>query len=271
MSPAASLGLQLLFAFKRQGHTDLKFGSTKWPEREESALPAKKRAKAQSASRVPKEEKTKGGRKQNPKELSLNQRLIKALAHPLRVKLLAYLNGREWSPNELPEELNEGLSQVSYHIKVLKDFEMIEMTRAEPRRGAVEHYYRAIERAYIPRWMAKLLPRSGNEIVGSDILQAIEVDLVASVKSGKFYEREDTHASYTPVTLDGIGCEEADEVAIKAIKEILAIHARSANRRAKGEGDGESIPVSAGFLIFSSALDEDKRKPSKSPIKKKKR
>src|SRR3954452_11682666 len=140
---------------------------------------------------------------------------------------------------------------------------MIEMTRTEPRRGAVEHYYRAIERAYIPRWMARLLPRSGNEIVGSDILEATEEDLVASIESGKFYEREDTHASYTPVTLDGIGCEEADDVAIRAIEEILEVQGKSANRRAKGEGDGEYIRVSAGFLVFGSVLDEEKRKPSK--------
>ena len=230
-------------------------------------MSAKKRTKAQSAGRVPKKQ---AGKKQDPKELSLNQRLIKALGHPLRVKLLAYLNDREWSPNELSEELNEGLSQVSYHIKVLKDLEMIKMTKTEPRRGAVEHYYRAIERAYIPRWMARLLPRSGSEIVGSDILEAIERDLVASVESGKFYEREDTHASYTPVTLDGIGCEEADEVAIKAIKEILQIQGKSANRRAKGEGDGEYIPVTVGFLVFGSVPDEKKRKPSKSRRKKKK-
>lgn len=232
-------------------------------------MSAKKRTQAQSTDRAPRKTKKKSGKKQDPKELSLNQRLIKALAHPLRVKLLAYLNDREWSPNELSEELNEGLSQVSYHIKVLRDLEMIEMTKTKPVRGAVEHYYRAVERAYIPRWMAKLIPRSGNEIIGSDILKAIEEDLVASVESGKFYEREDTHASYTPVTLDGIGCEEADEVAIKAIKEILEIQGKSANRRAKGEGDGECIPVSAGFLVFGSVLDEKKRKLSKSPGKKK--
>jgi DNA-binding transcriptional ArsR family regulator len=195
---------------------------------------------------------------QDPKELSINQRLIKALAHPLRVRILAYLNEREWSPNELSEELSEGLSQVSYHVKVLKDFEMIEMTKTEPRRGAVEHFYRAVERAYIPRWMARLLPRSGNEIVGSDILEATEEDLVASIESGKFYEREDTHASYTPVVVDGIGCEEADDVAIRAIGEILEIQSRSANRRANGEGDGELIPLSASFFVFASALPEVK-------------
>jgi len=226
-------------------------------------LPAKKRQQAQSKDRAVKTEKRKPGEKQDPKELSLNQRLIKGLAHPLRVRILAYMNDREWSPNELSEELHEGLSQISYHVKVLRDFEMIEMTRTMPRRGAVEHFYRAVERAYIPRWMAKLIPRSGNEIIGSNILEAIEEDLIASVKSGKFYEREDTHASYTPVILDGLGCEEADEVAIRAIKEILKIQSKAANRRAEGKGDGEYIPVSAAFLVFGSVLAEERRTLSK--------
>lgn len=201
-------------------------------------------------------------KKQDPKELSLNQRLIKGLAHPLRVRILAHMNDREWSPNELSEELNEGLSQISYHVKVLKDFEMIEMTRTEPRRGAVEHFYRAVERAYIPAWMAKLIPKSGKEIIGSDILEAIEEDLAASIESGKFYEREDCHATYTPVTLDDIGCKEADEAAIALVETLLEIEGKSANRRAQGEGDGEYIPISAGVLVFGSALAEERRKPT---------
>ena len=231
-------------------------------------MSTKKKTQGQSADRKSKRAKKKKRKKPNSKELTLNQRLIKGLAHPLRIKILAYMNDREWSPNELSEELNDGLSQISYHIKVLNDLEMIELMRTEPRRGAIEHYYRAIERAYIPRWMARLLPKSANEIVGSDILEAIEEDLVASVESGKFYEREDTHASYTPLTLDGIGCKEADEVAIQAIDDILEIQSKSANRRVNGEGDGEHIPVSAAFLIFGSILAEKKRKQSKSQRKK---
>lgn len=206
-----------------------------------------------------------------PKGQSVNQRLIKALAHPLRVRLLAYLNDREWSPNELSEELHEGLSQVSYHIKVLKDFAMVEMTKTVPRRGAVEHYYRAVERAYIPRWMAKLLPQSVNEVVVADILEATEEDLVASINSGKFHERDDTHASYTPVVVDGIGCGEADEVAIRAIKEIIEIQSKSDDRRQNGEGDGERIFLSAAFFVFASALGERRRSLPRGGSKKKKK
>ncbi len=200
-------------------------------------------------------------KRRSSEELSLDQRLIKALAHPLRVRILAHLNDREWSPNELSEELNEGLSQVSYHVKVLKDLAMIEMTRTEPRRGAIEHYYRAIERAYIPSWMARLIPKSGKKIIGSNILEAIEEDLVASIKSGKFYERDDCHATYTPVVLDDLGCHEADEAANRLVKELLEIEGRAANRRANDEGGGESIPISAGVLVFGSGPSEKRKAP----------
>jgi DNA-binding transcriptional ArsR family regulator len=202
-------------------------------------------------------------RRQDAKKLSLNQRLIKALAHPLRVKLLAFLNEGEWSPNELSEELGEGLSQVSYHINVLEDFEMIEMTKTEPRRGAVEHYYRAVERAYIPSEMAKRIPKSGQQVIANDILEAIDLDVGDSTKSGKFYERDDSHASYTPASLDEQGCAEANELADEFVTRFLGIAAKSAGRRATGEGDGEHIALSAALLVFPSEHGEKKRARAK--------
>ena len=94
-------------------------------------------------------------------EQGVDQRLVKALAHPLRVEILTILNERMASPNELSKELEEGLSQVSYHVKVLKDFECIEMVKTEPRRGAVEHYYRATSRAFLTDRDWTLAPRFG--------------------------------------------------------------------------------------------------------------
>lgn len=223
-------------------------------------MSAKKKPRALPTDPVTRKKRTKKAKGRDPKELSLDQRLIKALAHPLRVRILAYMNDREWSPNEIAEELNEGLSQVSYHIKVLKDYKMIEMTRTRPARGAVEHFYRAIERAYIPSWMAKLLPKSAKQIIGSNILEAIEEDLVASVSSGAFYERDDCHATYMPVILDDIGCAEADEVANEALAQIIKIAGKSANRLADGEGDGKRISATAALLVFPSALSDDRRK-----------
>ena len=186
------------------------------------------------------------------KALTLKQKLIKALSHPLRVRILAYMNDREWSPNELAEELAEGLSQVSYHVKVLKDFELIEMTRTQPKRGAVEHFYRAVARAYIPTGMAKLIPKSGQEIIGNDILEEIDKDIAASVASGKFYARDDCHVSWTPADLDEKGCEEANELADEFVARFLEIKGNSVNRRAERKDGGEHIAISAAVLVFGS-------------------
>lgn len=36
------------------------------------------------------------------------ERLMKALSHPLRVQILTLVNERPWSPNEMHKELDEG-------------------------------------------------------------------------------------------------------------------------------------------------------------------
>lgn len=189
----------------------------------------------------------------------LSQRLIKGLAHPLRVRILAYMNDKPWSPSDLSEELVEGLSQVSYHVKVLFDFELIELAAAEPRRGAIEHYYRAVERAFTPSHMAKYIPKSGQHIAGGDILKEIDEAVGASLKADKFFERDDWHASYTPASLDDQGCQDAEELGDEFVKRFLKIAGESAKRLAKSENDGELIPVTAAALVFCSARDEPKK------------
>jgi DNA-binding transcriptional ArsR family regulator len=186
--------------------------------------------------------------------LSLKQRLIKALGHPLRWQILSLLNEREWSPNELHEELIEGLTQVSYHVKVLKDFELIEMTRTEPRRGAVEHFYRAVERAYLPTEISKNLPQSGRDIIANKVLEDIDQDLGSAIKSRKFYERADHHITWTPELLDEEGCTKANDLADEFVKRFIELGIESRNRQAKHVGADELVPISAALLVFPSCV-----------------
>src|SRR3954470_3131776 len=119
--------------------------------------------------------------KRGKKATGVDQKLVKALAHALRVQILMILNERMASPNELSKELGEGLSQVSYHVKVLKDFECIEMVKTEPRRGAVEHYYRATSRAFLTDRDWKDLPDSVKPGVSSSAIQMIFDDVISSL------------------------------------------------------------------------------------------
>jgi DNA-binding transcriptional ArsR family regulator len=71
--------------------------------------------------------------------------LVKTLNHVLRQHILFAATQGEVSSNQLSKSLGEGLSQVSYHVKVLREEcgGILRETRTEQRRGAVEHYYRA--------------------------------------------------------------------------------------------------------------------------------
>lgn len=208
--------------------------------------------------------------KAKAKKLSLKQRLIKALAHPLRWQILALMNEREWSPNELSGELVEELSQISYHVKVLKEFELIEMTRTEPRRGAVEHFYRAIERAHLPTEISRDIPQSGRDIIVNKVLADIDRDLSASIRSRKFYGRADHHASWTPEYLDEQGCGEANELADEFVERYIGIGAGSANRLAEAGDEAEPIAVTAALLVFPSEHGPDQESPKKGARRKKK-
>src|SRR3954451_17343796 len=72
---------------------------------------------------------------------SSEARIAKALAHPLRARILQRLGERVASPGELAVELGASVGVVSYHVRMLRDYDCVELVRTEPRRGALQHFY----------------------------------------------------------------------------------------------------------------------------------
>jgi DNA-binding transcriptional ArsR family regulator len=190
------------------------------------------------------------------KQAGVDQRLVKALAHPLRVQILMILNERMASPNELSKELEEGLSQVSYHVKVLKDFECIEMVKTEPRRGAVEHYYRATARAFFTDAEYKHLPDSIKPGATAAVFRMMMEDVSGALQGGTFTARDDMHLSWTPGLVDEQGWDESVALVNETLEQLIKIHAGSAKRLAKS-GD-EGIQTTAVLMNFEGLPAEAK-------------
>jgi DNA-binding transcriptional ArsR family regulator len=208
--------------------------------------------------------KSKGKKRQREaSSASVDQRVVKALAHPLRIEILAVLNDRMASPNELSKELEEGLSQVSYHVKVLRDFDMVEMVKTEPRRGAVEHYYRASEKVFISSDQLKLIPKSAQVGVWSPVMADIEQDVSTSLETGTFAKREDFVVGRDVAILDGQAREDAEELSAEFYEKYEQLEVDADRRRQKGEGDGEEIPTTAVVLVFDSSLGKDLKPATK--------
>lgn len=217
--------------------------------------------------------KTRTKAKKKGKSTGVDQKLVKALAHSLRVEILTILNERMASPNELSKELGEGLSQVSYHVKVLKDFECIEMVKTEPRRGAVEHYYRATSRAFFSDADWAALPESVKPGMSASFIKMLIDDVVAALQVGTFDARDDRHISWTPGVVDEQAWTELTELLEETLKKVVAIQTRAAARLAKSGKEG--IPVTVGMLGYEGppagkkpgrAKKAAKRKASKKKV-----
>jgi len=70
--------------------------------------------------------------------------LFTALGHPLRRRILRKMIAQrsEISPLELATSLDEPLSALSYHVRVLAECGAIRLVRMKQIRGSTQHFYR---------------------------------------------------------------------------------------------------------------------------------
>ena len=165
----------------------------------------------------------------------LDEALLKAISHPLRHRLLALLDDRTASPNELARELELPLGRVSYHIRLLADLGVIELVRTEPRRGALEHFYRAVTRGWFSEDDWARLPRAARRGIVGQSLQRIFSDVTAAVDAGGF-DGPSSQVTRTSLELDERGLEELSEVIASTAERVNQINAEAADRRAGAEG-----------------------------------
>lgn len=172
---------------------------------------------------------------------TIDQRLVKALGHPLRHRLLRILNERTASPNELAKETGEPLGNVSYHVRLLADLECVELVKTTPRRGAVEHYYRAKVRPWFDKTDWQNVPESLRSSVSNETLAVIVKDLADTVESGAFDARADRHVSRVPLMLDEEAWQELAERLDELLERALELRAESAGRAAERGDDSDLV------------------------------
>src|SRR3954469_11178332 len=151
---------------------------------------------------------------QEPGEL--DDALLKAISHPLRHRLLGMLDGRVASPNELARELGLPLGRVSYHIRRLHALGAIELVNTEPRRGALEHYYRAVTRAWFGEGDWARLPRSARRGILGHNLQQIFAWVTAPAEAGGF-DHPASQVLRAALELDDEGLEAVARLARESI------------------------------------------------------
>jgi DNA-binding transcriptional ArsR family regulator len=194
-------------------------------------------------------------RKSNGRRRAVDQGFVKSLSHELRVEILTILTERIASPNELAKMLDEGLSQVSYHVKVLKDYERIELVNTEPRRGAVEHFYRATSKTLLPAKTWRGVKKGLRAVIGGGLASDLFNDLADALSAKKLTEG-DSHIGRMPLVLDAEGWKNVRASAERFTEEVEDEQRASAARAAKANGNAAGAKgYTVGVLAFEDSRD----------------
>ena len=183
---------------------------------------------------------------------AIDQKMVRALAHPVRIRILEILSERVASPNMLAAELDTGLSHVSYHTRTLQRCGCLELVETAQRRGATEHFYKAKPHAFIGSRTWRQVPRSIRGGITAASLQTFIDKAVAALESGRIDDREDTTFTWMPLHLDQQGWNEVNSILDDATERILEAQEASKRRATESGHDERAISAVVALANFET-------------------
>lgn len=167
---------------------------------------------------------------QNPSLTGNDATMMKALSHPVRARALTVLNERVASPSELAAEQEEAVGYVAYHVRVLRELELIELVDSRQVRGATEHFYRGTIKPYLNDDFWEKLPKDARRGVSVAGLEVLNQAVKQAFEAGTFDARVDRHLSNLSVNLDEQGWREAGDLLAKCLKGLIQVSAEAESR-----------------------------------------
>lgn len=172
--------------------------------------------------------------------------MARAIAHPVRVKILSLLEHGDATPKHMAQQLELRLENLSYHVRALAKAGFIELTGTRQVRGAVEHRYRLKLRPRISKSAWGDMPDIVREaMVGAALTQVF--DLAAHAAEQEKFSRPECHVSRRPALLDEAGFAEASKVLSDALDRISEIEQEA---RERVEDGAPAVPAVAVALLF---------------------
>ena len=176
--------------------------------------------------------------------------LVKAIGHPLRAQLLSRLNERVASPVELARELDESVQLVSYHVRILRDLGFVELVRTTPRRGAIEHHYRAIRKPFFSDQDFASLPANARGTISGGILEDLIQHVLHAHANGVFEKVDNFNLTTANFVLD----DEAFDALSKKVAEVYELaNDLQAEAMPRIQAGNESVTARLAVMFYPAA------------------
>lgn len=182
-------------------------------------------------------------------------RILTALSHPIRRRILRALVDRRASASVLSREFEMDLGVVSYHLNQVLAGEcgVVELAESVPKRGAVEKFYRLKSDAW-----ADLSPASGSQVSAAGDMRMLSpgeclLEAVEAMDGRTFDLLEGSAWEWFPVAVDTKAWEEIGE-AREEFNQAVAAAVAESHKRDSGRSDmTEKHRVVVGAAAFPTA------------------
>lgn len=152
------------------------------------------------------------------------------------MRILAALEQEPASPKMLADKLDVALGTVAYHVRTLSDLGLLTLAKTRQRRGAVEHYYEAVEHPrFTDEAWGSLDVVSKQRVLAAVLTEAHDRAIRAAAAGG--FDASDAHFTRTPLRLDEKGWTKLAAASKRWLAEAAKIQAESDKRLEKTAGD----------------------------------
>jgi DNA-binding transcriptional ArsR family regulator len=182
--------------------------------------------------------------------LPMESTLAAIVAHPTRARCFSILAERTASPVEIAQEIGKDVGHVGYHVRKLQQLNLIELVDERPVRGAVEHFYRAIERPVVREEGFATQTPEEREVFTRHTLQLHVTDIARAMDEHTFDSRANRALIRFPMLVDEDGFDELADLHVEMYERTLDIQARSDERRAGT--DDEGIASMSTSMLFET-------------------
>ncbi|HEU5253079.1 MAG TPA: winged helix-turn-helix domain-containing protein [Solirubrobacterales bacterium] len=176
---------------------------------------------------------------------------IAAIENPLRLAIVSSLTMSATTAVELANQLDVPVEKVRYHLRWLRDADLVEVKEKARRGGITENVYSIDPRKYLIRHGDRVNVSSGRlDLVHARLLRLMFREAMEAARAGTFSERPQQALLRFLLPLDEQGWEEAIAIHERVINEVLEVRAESQARL--DAGDEQEILARLATLLFES-------------------
>lgn len=178
--------------------------------------------------------------------VTIDAAYVRALAHPLRLRILAMLEEHPSSPARLAEVLGSNAKVVDYHVKRLVRFGLADLVEMRRSRGGAEHFYAARPHpTFSDAAWAALDAGARSRLLVAMLRQTSEYVNRSALAGG--FDRGDAHFSRTALRVDEEGWTALAVAAMDHLRRIAAIE-----REVQARGSNECFDAGVVILVFEA-------------------